>query len=316
MLLFGSVARGDATADSDIDLVAVFDDLDYSHRLGLRLALSAAAEAAVGRPVEVHVTDRPEWARRTSTVSASFEARIAEGAVVLIDRPAGTVRWDKEIGLPDNNNDEALGRLDEAAKALDTMLARLTPARRETQAFLDGDDITGSSRRNWRLIDVCAPAAMAVETSLKALAAQAGTPAPHRHQIDLLVPLTADRASDMTAALAPLADNTLSTRPEPYNDITIWRQIGTYIADRPDINLDVTTRLAPLIAEAAVKVTTIAADHIAIHCAGARPIDRARDSIEDASNTLQTRDIVTGAPAGRDPASHRASGDSDSGAGL
>ena len=69
----GPVARG----DSDIDLVAVFDDLDYSQRLSLRLSLGAAA--AAGRPVEVYVTDRPEWARRTRDVSASFEARIAPG---------------------------------------------------------------------------------------------------------------------------------------------------------------------------------------------------------------------------------------------
>ena len=77
MLLFGSVARDDAEPDSDIDLVAVFDDIDYSRRLSLSFDLSERAAAASGRPVEVFVTDWPEWRQRISGVSSSFEASIA-----------------------------------------------------------------------------------------------------------------------------------------------------------------------------------------------------------------------------------------------
>lgn len=298
VLLFGSVARGEATAGSDIDLVAVFDDLDYSERLGLRLRLSALAAASAGCPVEVHVTDRPEWVRRSGTVSSSFEACIAPGAVVLVDRPGGDVRWDKEIGLPGNNNEEALGRLDEAAKALDSMNARLLPGEREAQAFLDGDDSTENLRRNWRLIDVCSSGAMAVETSLKALVAQSGRPVPHRHDIDVLVHLSGDRAGDVAEALSSLARNTLADHPEPYHDITIWRQIGTYIADRPDIAVETTSRLAPLIAASAVEVTAIASAHIVACTDGGPAVDRARQSIEDARRTMAAADIVTGTPTG------------------
>ena len=301
VLLFGSVARGEATAGSDIDLVAVFDDLDYSERLSLRLRLGSLAEASAGCPVEVHVTDRPEWERRTSTVSSSFEARIAPGAVVLVDRPAGAVRWDKEIGLPANNNEEALGRLDEAAKALDSMNARLLPADRETRAFIDGDDSTGRLRREWRLTDVCSSGAMAVETAIKALVAQAGRPVPHRHDIDVLVPLSGDRAGDVADALAPLARNTLADHSEPYHDITIWRQIGTYIADRPDIALETTSRLAPLIAAAAVEVTAIASGHLDACTDGGPAVDRARQGIEDAIGTMAATDMITGAPTAEPP---------------
>ena len=110
VLLFGSVARGDARAESDIDLVAVFDDLDYTQRLSLKLSLRATAEAAAGWPVEVYVTDRAEWARRSCGVSASLEARIAPDAVTLVDCAGAAVRWDKGIGLPSTNISEALGR--------------------------------------------------------------------------------------------------------------------------------------------------------------------------------------------------------------
>ena len=216
VLLFGSVARGRASADSDIDLVAIFDDIDYSERHSIRRALCEAAGSVVERPVEVFVTDRAEWRRRTREISASFEAGIASAAVVLVDRPAEAVRWDKEIGLPDSNTDEALDRLDEAldrldeaSKALHSMRARLLPDDWEGLEPED-DHVT-----RWRLVDVCSSGTMAVETALKALAAAHGAPAPHKHRIDLLVPLAGRRADDVRTALADLEANTLARGDAP-----------------------------------------------------------------------------------------------------
>ena len=304
VLLFGSVARGDANERSDIDLVAVFDDIDYSQRFVLRNRLATAAEDAAGHPVEVIVTDRPEWKRRTSAVSSSFEAGIAAGATVLIDRPAGSVRWDKEIGLPDNNPAEALGRLDEAAKALDLMVARLLPSDYEAQAFLEDDGSTERLRRGWRLIDVCSAGAMTVETALKALAALTGRPAPHKHRIDLLLPLTGDRADDARAALAALEHNTLEAGKPPYNDLSIWRQAGTYIADRPDIGSEAASRLAPRIARAAVELAAMAADEIAAEADADPAIGRMRQIAAEAADILDTRDLLTGDELNdRDPTS-------------
>ena len=51
ILLFGSVAQGTATVDSDIDLVAVFDDLDYTQRGQKWFELLDAARDRVGRRV-------------------------------------------------------------------------------------------------------------------------------------------------------------------------------------------------------------------------------------------------------------------------
>ena len=76
VLVFGSVARGDAGAGSDIDLVALFADIEYSQRRRLKSRLEEAAMAAVGRwPVQVVVTDRLEWRARVENVSSSFESR-------------------------------------------------------------------------------------------------------------------------------------------------------------------------------------------------------------------------------------------------
>lgn len=288
VLLFGSVARGDARCDSDIDLVAVFDDLDYSQRLSLRLSLGAKAEVAAGWPVEVHVTDRPEWARRSRDVSASFEARIAPGAVVLVDRPAGAVRWDKEIDLPSTNLDEALGRLDEASNALNAMRSRLLPDDWEVLEPANTRLVRG------RMTAVCASGAMAVETSLKALAAIDGTPAPHRHDIDLLVPLAGGRVEEVRSALARLEHNTITAADAPYGDLTIWRTAGTYIADRADIGVQAAAALAPLIAAAAVAVATIATDEASAHAPDADAVTHARRTLQETATILQRYDLLTG----------------------
>ena len=288
VLLFGSVARGSATVGSDIDLVAVLDDIDYRERLAIRSELCAVAESVVDSPVEVFVTDRAEWRRRTREVSASFEAGIASSAVVLVDRPAGAVRWDKEIGLADNNTDEALGRLDEASKSLHSMRARMLPD--DWEITHPRDHVT-----RWRLIDVCAAGAMAAETALKALAASHDTPAPHKHRIDLLVPLAGPRTDDARAALADLETNTVARGDEPYGDLSMWRSAGTYIADRPDIDLDTVAAMAPVVARAATAVTAIAADELDAVAPGAPEVARAREIIEIADGAVAVYDLRTGA---------------------
>ena len=292
VLLFGSVACGRATVGSDIDLVAIFDDIDYRDRLAIRSELRAAVEGVVDCPVEVFVTDRAEWRRRTQEVSASFEAGIAASAVVLVDRPAGPVRWDKQIGLADNNTDEALGRLDEASKALHSMRAGLSPRDWEITEP-QGDHITC-----WRLSDVCSAAATAAEAALKALAAAHDTPAPHKHRIDLLVPLAGGRTHDVCTALADLETNTVARDDEPYGDLTMWRAVGTYIADRPDIDSDTVATMAPRIARAATAVTAIAADELDAVAPGAPEITRARHIIELADGTIAVYDLRTGTRIG------------------
>ena len=122
VLLFGSVARGDAGEGSDIDLVALFADIDYAQRRILKRRLEEAAGEAVGRwPVQVVVTDRPEWRARVENVSASFERRISADAVPVADSTArGVVNWDKEMVRPMSNPAEALQYLEDRASCPDS----------------------------------------------------------------------------------------------------------------------------------------------------------------------------------------------------
>ena len=294
VLVFGSVADGEARLDSDIDLVAIFDDIDYRDRMAIQLNLRAAAQRAVDRRVEVLVTDWPEWRCRSEKVTASFEAAVAEGAVVLFDREPGDVAWDKEIGLPDSNDKEALDRLEEAARALSAMGRATAADDDEAAAVLRGDLEAVATLRKWRLVDVCREGAMAIETALKATVALTGNRAQATHDIDELVHETGDCMNTVCEVLGDLERNTVSRRAEAYGDVSMWRTAGTYINERSDVDLILTSRLAPAIAEASIGLMSIVADELAERVGDHPSLMIVRAKIEAVAEMLATRDLVLG----------------------
>ena len=165
VLVFGSVARGDASEDSDIDLVAIFDDLDYSTRSEQRCALEAKAREATGCPVDVIVTDAPEWAVRTTKVPCSVEARLAVDAIELADTGSHAgIRWDKEIGLPADPTAELAARFREMYQAA----ARLEDDLRPSAAEIDADDDrTRRSKEDLRFARAMSEVQLLVESAAK-----------------------------------------------------------------------------------------------------------------------------------------------------
>ena len=186
VLLFGSLARGEAKPDSDIDLVAIYDDLaDYSERTKRRCALEARARAATGCNVDVMVTDAPEWAIRTATVPCSLEARIADHAIRLADAAdQARIRWDKEIGLPDNPTAEMQNSFVNFAGAVSDLTEHLQPNVRETRAAASSNLPELSAREDRRFGHACRGAHLVVETAAKlAHVVSLGTVSPRRHKI-------------------------------------------------------------------------------------------------------------------------------------
>lgn len=139
VILFGSVARRESSEDSDVDLVAIYDDVDYSERFEREQELSRLAEAEIGHPVDVLVTDRPEWRVRTGNVPTCLERHVAGYGVVLADRGAGEVDWGKEMVLPISGREAALRRLSEVSSGLRTLDMFLTPGGAEQEARRSGE---------------------------------------------------------------------------------------------------------------------------------------------------------------------------------
>lgn len=186
VLLFGSMAEARAQTESDIDLVAIFDDINYEERLPRRWQLESACHAATGQEFDVHVTDWPEWKHRVSKVGSSFEARIAQHAQVLFSREPdlSQVRWDKEIGMADSDLQESLSHVSAISKALGEMATHCRL--RDDEATQRGDQTEFDLEvRQERLVSLCSCAAIVVETSLKALTALSGTAPIRSHNIDL-----------------------------------------------------------------------------------------------------------------------------------
>jgi predicted nucleotidyltransferase len=80
VILFGSVARGEETVDSDVDLMVVFDSLDGAHRRELQGQLMAAITAPV--PFDVFVTDVAEFEAKKDVNGTIAYWPSREGVVV------------------------------------------------------------------------------------------------------------------------------------------------------------------------------------------------------------------------------------------
>lgn len=300
VLLHGSVATGTARAGSDIDLVAVFDDIDYAERYPRRWRLEAKCSAAAGVPVEVHVTDWPEWRHRTCDVGSSFEASVARHAQTLLEREPqpGTVRWDKEIGMPDSNLAEAIQRMSDVCQSLGGMIRACRLDDHETRT-VDGHTEAIVAVQQRRLRALCADASMTIENALKAWNALKGAPSQRTHSIAKLLHKARPLPETLEQALAPLHANTIRPSREPYDDVSSWRIGGTYPSALPQATPETTARLARLLARAAVVSADVTLERLLGE--GADPDDEtaAACSAETrrARSVLAAGDVVTGAGA-------------------
>ena len=228
-MLFGSLARGEQRGASDIDLVAVYDDLDYAERARQRCELERLSRSASGFEVDVIVTDLPEWTARTEQVPASVEAQIAAEAVCLADSDRhGAIDWGKEVGLPDTPTAELEARCTDMSNALHRLTRWLPPTDEERDAAQEGDAAALSADESVRFAAACAEVHMAVECAAKLThIVHTGSAPPRTHVITGL--LAHDRI------LAPVVQEfeRLAGAGVDLADLHLWRQGGAYTADQP-----------------------------------------------------------------------------------
>lgn len=262
VLLFGSVARGDATDASDIDLVAILADLDYAERSERKREFETAARSVGPWPVQVHVTDHPEWRARIERVATSFERRISPEAVrVASSATDGAVDWDKEMVLPMSDPQEALRYF--GGRVLPRLQGVATAAIRSAIEDVPSESsVSVENRRLNRMVDLCVDAALAAETSVKAMAKLYATPTPTEKEL---------RSNGHTVG-AVLQRHV----PEPHRgemqavfdrlgvdleELSSWRSKGTYADDIDAVRADA-DRLAPGYAVMASEITGLVAGHL------------------------------------------------------
>ena len=251
VLLYGSVARGEQTPDSDIDLVAVFDDLgDYADRWRLKGALTEAARQACGWPVQVRVTDRPEWQIRSEHLRWTLERRIAPEVVPLVERPEVGVDWGKEIGMADSDAGEALARLLNIGAQVTQILNGMNQGLAEEGAVADDEAL--AFYRQDRLRALCGAAQLCAENALKTLIHVICGDDPRR--IHTIPELAAELPDRHWAEVRSCFDD------ETWDTVSDWRIDAAYPADRPERSSRATAAYSERLARHVLATAVLAID--------------------------------------------------------
>ena len=256
VLLFGSVARGDQGPGSDIDLLAVYNDLDYTQRFALRHQLEELASQAAGCEVQVSPTDRVEWRHRSQLMRTTIDRLVAADAITVYDRSPGDISWDKEIGLPSMDIEEAIGSLWNAGGAL-TRLTAAIPASDREQRSADR-----SLLADRRFAQVCGAAHDAIEHGLWALIHATGdTPvADLRKQSELRKHRLMKMSEHVEAPTRYRAETILRDIANDDGSIPNFHNTANYLADiaNPEDRRCPTAARAGKLAHAALRMAELA----------------------------------------------------------
>ena len=246
VLAYGSVVAGGADPVSDIDLVAIFDDVDYKQRWRLKLHLLDIAHDACGRYMDILVTDVPEWAAQDKMAS-SFAAAIRDDLVAVAAGPRddSAVRWGKPQALPDTDIEASYHHLERADMRLDDLSPR--------------DRFDGRRRHVIR----SESAAGVIEGALRALGAATQIDARALHCRDIATVVAHLPGEDHTAVRALFSDQVT------FDDVTMWRALHRAFGKEhrwwrmmPKAEKIATAESAEAITEAAMDVLEYASDKI------------------------------------------------------
>ncbi len=271
VLLFGSVAQGDPSIESDLDLVTVFDDLgDYGKRDSIESQARKAVEDVCGLTCDILITDRVEWSVR-SKLATTVEAEIAQSCIVLLDLPvAEAIDWDKPIGRPADEAQEATAELRLALRHMRVVCEYARGTRAEHDAKKARDSTRIETARYDRMRVLCERSHSAASAALRAYTKGVLQQRPSRGRgrgrfAAMLDQIPADKRSGLRAALRVSADCMDAWEQKP----------GASLASA--VLESVTPALAADMAETAVGCCAFAA----------RAIDSALGSVQEARDLLE-----------------------------
>ena len=231
---------------------------DYRCRPDIQRRLLRRARELSECEADVWVTDRAEWAQRTTAVSSSLEAAIADEAVVVAERGGhaeAVVDWEKPIGMPPDNRSEALRRLRDAINALGEVENCLVESAREKRATAAGDDRRRSHALYERMAGICSHSHKTIESALKTVVCLAGGRSERACSLTELASNIPDRYKDVAR---PAMNPRNSATPE---QISLWSRAGPGMEQRPQLALDQIEATAAEVARIACDTAQALARH-------------------------------------------------------
>lgn len=309
--LYGSVARGEAGPDSDIDLLVVFDDLDYAKRKQIAgQCLNAAYDVSVigEHRVSVVASDAAEWETRSNLLT-SFERAISADLVEVHLSHAPISASNREVKMTDrpvSDLDEAYELINRIRVAYDRAIGAFLPRTKELNLQDNDPDEQLSWYQYDRYVTIVAHIDMVLEISLKALHHLIGyDPPAQSHRLAVLLdglPVDAIETDKALQAISPLRVDRLPAGVFDSDDLrevfTNWRVHGTYDsvgrasehlpAERLEAYLDAAEQVTDLLMETLRSQTpggTIRNTPI---------VNRYRASVEEMRTLRRDHDVTTG----------------------
>lgn len=215
VMVFGSVSRGDARPESDINLMVLCSVVGEEERQALLVrARRAAGEAVPERKVDITVREVPLWEHFSARVSASFDALIQPDLKPLFSRSGELCpHSDYDLGdMPRDNADVAADWLEMSANHLWTLAAELRSVpggiALRAEAIAEGHVDLAEDRRVGDLENLVADAQMSMALAIRSVAAAAhGINLAQEFDFDrLLARLPGPDGDLIAAALDPLRE--------------------------------------------------------------------------------------------------------------
>ena len=308
--LYGSVARGEAGLYSDIDLLAIFDGIDYAERKQIAGRCRAAANFApgsAGHRIRIIATDTAEWEIRSNLLT-SFERAISDDLVELhqSDAPVDTLNGvDNMTDQPVCDLDEAYALVNVIRVAYDRANAAFPPQQEE----LDLQETDPNDLLSWhqydRYVTVVTHIDMVLGTSLKAIYHLVGySPPPRSHRLAVLISSLPDTLEAEKAAQVISALQVNRLPPSAYDEhdlrevFTNWRVHGTYDAAGLASDYLPTDRLEAYL-DAADQITDLLTDSLRSRTPGGELVDtpvvtRYLESVRKMRRLRRDYDLATG----------------------
>ena len=173
VLLFGSVARGEGSSGSDVDVVVVVDRLESEQFSASRLEeereLARRASEVSGCPVQVWLVDWSEWWSRSSVWgTVEHEAR-TQGKWLKRVPPGRAVRWEKRMSARQVRTSAVIAALNNSYRRFRGVVDSMSPNPIELQLVESGDEEAYWNDLRYRLSDINADLHIALEQLLVAV---------------------------------------------------------------------------------------------------------------------------------------------------